>query len=111
MPTGARPTRHGKITAQRAAHGVGTVRFESVPEELREPLGLWWERAAAQEAFADAYAALSGELRAEMPRVAAGSEFIASALIQDPQALEWFGRHEEPTAAHIAGADYETRAR
>src|SRR5258706_11091765 len=77
---------------------------------LREPLALWWERVAAQEAFANAYAALSERLRAELPRVAAGSEFIASALIQDPQALEWFSRHEEASAARIAGADYEDRA-
>jgi [glutamine synthetase] adenylyltransferase / [glutamine synthetase]-adenylyl-L-tyrosine phosphorylase len=86
------------------------VQFESVPEILREPLALWWERAAAQEAFLDAYTGLSEGLRAEMPRVAAGSEFIASALIQDPQALEWFSRCEEPSAAHVANADYEDRA-
>jgi len=86
------------------------VQVESVPDILRGPLALWWERAAAQEAFASAYAALSGDLRAELPRVAAGSEFIASALIQDPQALEWFSRHEDAPAARIAGADYENRA-
>jgi [glutamine synthetase] adenylyltransferase / [glutamine synthetase]-adenylyl-L-tyrosine phosphorylase len=89
---------------------VEAVQFESVPEVLREPLALWWERAAAQEAFLTAYAGLSEELRGEMPRVAAGSEFIGSALIQDPQALEWFSRHEEPSAARLAGADYEARA-
>jgi glutamate-ammonia-ligase adenylyltransferase len=82
------------------------VHFESVPDVLREPLALWWERVSAEEAFLDTYAGLSEGLRAEMPRVAAGSEFIASALIQDPQALEWFGRYEEPAAACIAGADY-----
>ncbi|HEY2633231.1 MAG TPA: bifunctional [glutamate--ammonia ligase]-adenylyl-L-tyrosine phosphorylase/[glutamate--ammonia-ligase] adenylyltransferase [Steroidobacteraceae bacterium] len=85
------------------------MQFESVPEILRAPLALWWERVAAQEAFADAYAALSAELRAELPRVAAGSEFIASALIQDPQALEWFSRHQDATAARVAGTDYENR--
>jgi glutamate-ammonia-ligase adenylyltransferase len=78
---------------------------------LREPLALWWERVAAQQVFLDAYAALSEDLRAELPRVAAGSEFIASALIQDPQALEWFARHEESAAARDAHADYEARAR
>src|SRR5882724_9534810 len=77
---------------------------------LREPLALWWERVAAQEAFANAYAALSEELRAELPRVAAGSEFIASALIQDPRALEWFSRYEEPSAVRGARADYEASA-
>jgi glutamate-ammonia-ligase adenylyltransferase len=86
------------------------VQVESVPEILREPLALWWERVAGQEAFANAYAALSADLREELPRVAAGSEFIASALIQDPQALEWFSRHQDASAARIAGADYENRA-
>jgi [glutamine synthetase] adenylyltransferase / [glutamine synthetase]-adenylyl-L-tyrosine phosphorylase len=86
------------------------LRFESVPEILREPLALWWERAGSQPGFLDAYAALSEKLRAELPRVAAGSEFIGSALIQDPQALEWFGRHEDPAAARGASADYESRA-
>jgi len=77
-----------------------------VPEILREPLALWWERAGAQAGFLDSYAGLDEGLRAELPRVAAGSEFVASALIQDPQALEWFGRHEQPAAARIAGAAY-----
>jgi glutamate-ammonia-ligase adenylyltransferase len=77
---------------------------------LREPLALWWERAAGQELFLNAYAGLSEGQRGELPRVAAGSEFIASALIQDPRALEWFSRHEDPSAARIAGADYEARA-
>ena len=84
--------------------------FTSVPEDLREPLALWWERAGAQEAFLNAYGALPEGLRAELPRVAAASEFIGSALIQDPQALEWFGRHEDPAAARGASADYESRA-
>jgi glutamate-ammonia-ligase adenylyltransferase len=90
---------------------VGKVHFESVPEELREPLARWWERVGAQQAFLDTYAALPERFRAELPRVAAGSEFIASALIQDPRALEWFSRHEEPSAARAANADYEDRAR
>jgi glutamate-ammonia-ligase adenylyltransferase len=77
---------------------------------LREPLARWWERAGAEDAFMDAWAALPEGLRAELPRVAAGSEFVASALIQDPQALDWFGRHEEPAAARAAGAGYESRA-
>jgi glutamate-ammonia-ligase adenylyltransferase len=84
--------------------------LESVPEILREPLARWWERAGAQADLLNSYAALPDGLRAEMPRVAAGSEFVASVLIQDPQALEWFGRNEAPSAARIAGAEYETRA-
>src|SRR6202522_552136 len=84
--------------------------FISVPEDLREPLALWWERAGAQEAFLDAYGSLPEGLRAELPRVAAGSEFIGSVLIQDPQALEWFGRFEDPAAARGASAEYESGA-
>src|ERR1700722_9925314 len=96
--------------------GMGTASLiarpalDSVPENLREPLALWWERAFAQAALLEGFAALPAHFRAELPRVAAGSEFIASVLIQDPQALEWFGRHEQPSAAHIANTDYESLA-
>ncbi len=82
----------------------------AVPEILRDSLGRWWERAVAQSAFSDAYAAMPERFRAEMPRVAASSEFIAAALIQDPQALAWFGGHEEPSTSAIGNADYERRA-
>ena len=84
--------------------------FGSVPQELREPLARWWERASAHGACAEAYAGLPEALRAELPRAAAGSAFIASVLIQDPTALAWFGRNEDPAGARIAGADYEARA-
>jgi glutamate-ammonia-ligase adenylyltransferase len=83
--------------------------FKPVPEELREPLARWWERAAAEPALLDGYAALRDDLRAEMTRAMAGSEFIGAALIQDPQALEWFVRHDEPAAVRTARADYESR--
>jgi glutamate-ammonia-ligase adenylyltransferase len=86
-----------------------SMRVESVPESLRETLTRWWERAGAQPLLLDAYAALPDNLRAELPRVAAGSEFIGSVLIQDPLALEWFSLHDEPSAARTAGADYEAR--
>ena len=85
--------------------------LHAIPEDLREPLARWWERAGAQAGFAAIHAALPERLRAEMPRVAAGSEFIAAVLIQDPPALEWFGRHEEPSAARDARAEYEHRTR
>ncbi|HME41230.1 MAG TPA: bifunctional [glutamate--ammonia ligase]-adenylyl-L-tyrosine phosphorylase/[glutamate--ammonia-ligase] adenylyltransferase [Steroidobacteraceae bacterium] len=81
---------------------------EPIPEELRGPLARWWERAGAESVFAAGYEALPEALRAELRRVAAGSEFIGSALIQDPQALGWFARNEEPAAARLAGAGYET---
>jgi [glutamine synthetase] adenylyltransferase / [glutamine synthetase]-adenylyl-L-tyrosine phosphorylase len=83
--------------------------FGSVPEELREPLARWWERAGAQAAFSEEYAALPAGLRAELPRVAAGSEFAASVLIQDPCALEWLGRCDQPTEALRARDEYESR--
>jgi [glutamine synthetase] adenylyltransferase / [glutamine synthetase]-adenylyl-L-tyrosine phosphorylase len=81
----------------------------SVAPELRGPLAHWWERAGAQPEFPEAYAALPERLRAELPRVAAGSEFIAAALIRDPPALAWFGRNDEPAAALGAAAEYESR--
>ena len=82
---------------------------DSVPEILHEPLRRWWERAGAQPALLDMYAAMPKGARAEMPRIAACSEFVAAALIQDPQALEWFGRHDEPAAARVACAEYASR--
>src|SRR5580692_7869068 len=84
--------------------------MNAVPEILREPLARWWERVGDRQAFLDEYAALPENFRAELPRAAAGSEFIASVLIQDPQALGWFGRHENPSAARLASEDYESRA-
>src|SRR5450631_394629 len=86
------------------------VALDSVAEILHEPLSRWWERAGAQAVFLENYAALPEPLRAELPRVAAGSEFVASVLIQDPEGLDWFSRHEDPSAARIASAEYESRA-
>jgi glutamate-ammonia-ligase adenylyltransferase len=83
---------------------------DAVPAALREPLALWWERAAAAPALREAYSAAPDALRSELPRVAAASEFVAMALIRDPQALEWLGRHDEPSAARIANGEYATRA-
>ncbi len=86
------------------------AQFESIPEMLREPLALWWERAAAQPGFLEAYEALSQDLRAELPARRRRSEFIGSVLIQDTQALDWLSRNETPSAARRAGAEYESRA-
>ncbi|HMD27898.1 MAG TPA: bifunctional [glutamate--ammonia ligase]-adenylyl-L-tyrosine phosphorylase/[glutamate--ammonia-ligase] adenylyltransferase, partial [Steroidobacteraceae bacterium] len=84
--------------------------LDSVPDILREPVQHWWERACSAHEFLDIYAAQSDRERAELPRAVAGSEFIASTLIRDPQALNWRGRHDDPAAASAANADYETRA-
>jgi [glutamine synthetase] adenylyltransferase / [glutamine synthetase]-adenylyl-L-tyrosine phosphorylase len=89
---------------------VTDLATDSVPEILREPLLRWWERAVGSPAFLDAYMGLAAHLRAELPRVTAGSEFVGSVLIQDPEALGWFSRHEDPAAARLAGAEYESRA-
>jgi glutamate-ammonia-ligase adenylyltransferase len=70
----------------------------------------FWERAAERPGLLEGFAALSALHTAELPRVIAGSEFAAAALIQDPQALDWFARHDEPAAARAAGAVYEDRA-
>ncbi|HMH27609.1 MAG TPA: bifunctional [glutamate--ammonia ligase]-adenylyl-L-tyrosine phosphorylase/[glutamate--ammonia-ligase] adenylyltransferase [Steroidobacteraceae bacterium] len=71
----------------------------SVPEELRDSVERWWERACAQAEFADRYRALCDSHRAQLPRVVAASEFVAQALIQDPAALAPGG----------ANAHYEAR--
>jgi glutamate-ammonia-ligase adenylyltransferase len=59
----------------------------SVPEELRDSVMRWWERAGAQAAFTERYRALGDSHRAQLPRIVAASEFVAQALIQDPAAL------------------------
>jgi len=81
----------------------------SVPEELRDSVERWWERARAQEGFLEAYQALAEAHRAQLPRVVAASEFVASALIQDPQSLAWFSRHDA-CASNLTNADYERQA-
>jgi glutamate-ammonia-ligase adenylyltransferase len=80
----------------------------TVPDELRESVERWWERASGHEGFLDQYRALCGAHRAQLPRVVAVSEFVAQALIQDPQALE-IVRMDGGDAA-MAGAAYEARA-
>jgi [glutamine synthetase] adenylyltransferase / [glutamine synthetase]-adenylyl-L-tyrosine phosphorylase len=75
---------------------------ESVPEELRESVERWWERACAQADIADRYRALSESHRAQLPRIVAASEFVAQALLQDPAALAPGGanaHYEEQVAA------------
>src|SRR5450755_1948499 len=76
--------------------------LQSVPEILRDPVMHWWERAGRDGALPGIHAALPGALQAELPRVVASSEFAASALIQDPQALVWVSGHIEPPSARAA---------
>ena len=85
--------------------------LDSVPPILRTPVEHWWERAQALEDFSTGYAKLSEALRAELPRVVAASEFVAAALIQDPQALAWFARCEQGGRQvwQRANVEYERR--
>jgi glutamate-ammonia-ligase adenylyltransferase len=82
--------------------------LSSVPAELCDSVGHWWERACGQEGFLDQYRALPEIYREQLPRVVAASEFVAQALIQDPRALQWARMASDEAA--LAGADYETRA-
>jgi glutamate-ammonia-ligase adenylyltransferase len=83
--------------------------LDTVPAALREPLMRWWERASASAQFIETYAALPERLRRELPRIAAGSEFVASALIQDPAALAWLARGDGLRAT-AANDGYEQAA-
>ncbi len=87
------------------------MNLDSVPQILRAPAELWWERACALQGFPAIYANLSEARRAELPRVVAASEFVAAALIQDPQALAWFEVCEQGgrPAWQAANLRYEQR--
>src|ERR1700731_1729019 len=79
--------------------------IDSIPEELRDSVERWWERACAQEGFLSAYQALTERHRTQLRREVAASEFVAAAFIQDPQSLAWFGHHDsEPNAGYEAQA-------
>src|ERR1700729_2263835 len=79
----------------------------SVPEELRDSVMRWWERAGAQAAFTERYRALRESHRAQLPRIVAASEFVAQALIQDPAALAPDGATPDGTDPGAANARYE----
>ena len=81
----------------------------SVPEELRDSVERWWERACAQAGFADRYRALGDSHRAQLPRIVAASEFVAQALIQDPAALAP-GRDNAHYEEGVAGAQSPEQA-
>jgi len=88
---------------------AATIALGAVPESLRSQVSHWWERAVTLPALSAAHEELPDALRAEFPRVVACSEFVASALIQDPEALAWLDRNDDPTMASSAGAEYERR--
>src|SRR5580698_3539520 len=82
----------------------------SLAEILREPAGLWWERAQLIEPLHEAYLSLPAARREELPRVIAASEFAGSALIQDPGALAWIAQHWVPDSASAANGEFERDA-
>jgi len=81
-----------------------------VPEILRESVVRWWERASRQDALREIYEDLPDALKDELARLVAGSEFAASALLQDPEALGWVTRNVAPSVARAASGEYERRA-
>jgi len=83
--------------------------LHGVPDILHDSVARWWERAGREGVLPGIYAALPGALQAELPRLVAASEFAASALIQDPEALGWVSRHIEPSIAGAANRDYHQR--
>jgi glutamate-ammonia-ligase adenylyltransferase len=78
-----------------------------LPAILQAGVARWWERAVEHPAFLEAYAASAAGPRAELPRVLACSEFAASALLREPEALTWLATHEEPAAAVASNRDFE----
>jgi len=88
---------------------ISIASLHSVPDILRESVLRWWERAGGQDAWRTAYEALPETLRNELPRVVAGSEFAASALNRDPEALAWLSRNTAPADAQQANSEYERR--
>ncbi len=72
--------------------------FDLVPEELRDPVVRFHERSGTLP--------IPQPYRDQLQRAVAGSEFVASALLQDPQALDWFLGRESGAAT----AGYEPRA-
>ena len=81
--------------------------LHSLPAVLRDGVARWWERASRQDPLPEIYDALPQTLKEEFARLVAGSEFAASALIQDPQALGWLTQHASSELARAANKEYE----
>ncbi len=73
--------------------------LDRLPAELHDPVERWWAHAADDERLSAVIAACSPDLRAELPRVVACSEFAAAALVRDPLALAEIEGHRDPTTA------------
>src|SRR5579862_9173747 len=81
-----------------------------LPELLREPATRWFERVCANEPLLIAYRSLPEHRQAQILRLAAASEFAASALIRDADALGWLAGNMTPELARAANDAYERRA-
>src|ERR1700722_17774396 len=89
---------------------AATLALGTVPESLRGQVSRWWERACELPVLMAAHQALPATLRDEMPRVVAASEFIAAALLQDPEALAWLDRNHDPSMTAAVAAEYPRQA-
>jgi glutamate-ammonia-ligase adenylyltransferase len=76
---------------------------------LREPVNRWYERAGAQVGLTEVFESLPERRREELLRVVAASEFAASVLIRDPEALAWVAGEIAAPLAGTANAGYERR--
>jgi [glutamine synthetase] adenylyltransferase / [glutamine synthetase]-adenylyl-L-tyrosine phosphorylase len=90
---------------------MDSIQFaQSIPEILREAVIRWWERAQVSRILCETCSSLPDARREELARVVAASEFAASVLIQDPEALAWADEHWMPDSASAANAEYERLA-
>ena len=89
---------------------AATIALGAVPESLRSQVTRWWDRACGLPVLLAACQALPHPLRKELARAIGASEFIASALLQDPEALAWLDRNDDPSVASAAGTEYQRRA-
>jgi [glutamine synthetase] adenylyltransferase / [glutamine synthetase]-adenylyl-L-tyrosine phosphorylase len=77
---------------------------------LREPATRWFERVCAHEELLRAYRLLPELRQTQFLRLAAASEFAASALIRDVAALAWLAGNMSADLAQAANEQYERRA-
>jgi glutamate-ammonia-ligase adenylyltransferase len=90
---------------------LSAAALDALPPLLREGVMRWWERAVGQAELLAAFGTLDAARRGELLRVVAASEFVAAALIQDPRALGWLIRHDDPAAARDGGEHYARSVR
>ncbi len=70
-----------------------------LPPLLRDPVARWYERLAESPLWAQIQPRLGEALLTELPSVVACSEFVASALLRDPEMLVWLSEQGRADAA------------